>query len=319
MVIGVGVKSQNPLKNHEQSCKDLTMTQALATKELVAIESYIHINYYNKLKKNKSANNHNTIIDDGIILIIHKYCQPLLLRTINALKLSEVTEDSIGYVYSPNNALLKATDERFGINNYKIVVIGACAAGKTSLIMTYTKGDFPHDTVPTVFDSYAHTILIDGKSLQVTFWDTAGAPDYSRLRPLSYPHVDIFIICMDVYDEKENRHKKYKREMWSDIAIDTMALCQEAHKICPGIPCILVGTKTDCRDDEKWKNDCYSRFDMEIFAEVWKCDGYVECSALCNVQSVRDAMEYVLRYAVKFRQSLFETKTKTKKRNCVIL
>ena len=59
----------------------------LLNKELAAISGYIRKNYYKKLKKKESLNR-NTIIDNGIIIIIHNYCKPLLLKCIDARPLS---------------------------------------------------------------------------------------------------------------------------------------------------------------------------------------------------------------------------------------
>ena len=74
---------------------------------------------------------------------------------------------------------------------------------------------------------------------------------------------------MSVYEKKEHRFFDYKHEMWSDLAIDTMAFCQEVQTACPGVPCVLVGTKTDLRLDDNLKDDCYTKEEMELFAEIW--------------------------------------------------
>ena len=42
--------------------------------------------------------------------------------------------------------------------NFKIVVIGDGAVGKTALCEVYAKGKFPHGYSPTVFDSYPREI-----------------------------------------------------------------------------------------------------------------------------------------------------------------
>ena len=36
--------------------------------------------------------------------------------------------------------------------------------------------------------------MCDGKVINLQLWDTAGQEDYDRLRPLSYPGTDIFLV-----------------------------------------------------------------------------------------------------------------------------
>ena len=145
-------------------------------------------------------------------------------------------------------------------NRYKLVIVGADYVGKTCLLFRYTSNVFPDSEgcIPIVFDNCVMDMLVDDKPIQLDLWDTGGGgKGCERLRPLSYLDADIFMICMNVYDDTSCTHQGQrnldKSGMWTDFAVHTMAFCQEIQTFCPGIPRILVGTKTDLRDDKSVK------------------------------------------------------------------
>ncbi|KAK2950507.1 putative Cell division control protein 42 like protein [Blattamonas nauphoetae] len=88
-----------------------------------------------------------------------------------------------------------------GVTEAKVVVIGDGAVGKTCLLLSYTQNTFSDTYVATVFDNYESLQVVDGKTVKLQLWDTAGQEDYDRLRSLSFSETDVFLICFSVIDE----------------------------------------------------------------------------------------------------------------------
>ncbi|KAH8164389.1 hypothetical protein CIB48_g3855 [Xylaria polymorpha] len=171
----------------------------------------------------------------------------------------------------------------------KLVIIGDGACGKTSLLSVFTLGYFP--TVPTVFENYVTDCRVDGKSVQLALWDTAGQEDYERLRPLAYAKAHILLIgfSVDTPDSLDNvKHK------W----------IPEATERCPGVPIILVGLKKDLRDDphtieemRKKSLKFVTERQGEAVAQEIGARKYLECSSLTG-EGVDDVFEAATRAAL---------------------
>jgi cell division control protein 42 len=162
-------------------------------------------------------------------------------------------------------------------NNIKCVVVGDGAVGKTCMLISYSKNEFPKDYVPTVFDNYACVVVIGGEPCTLGLFDTAGQEEYDRLRPLAYPQTDVFLVCFSVVSPASFENVK---EKW----------IPELVHHCPNAAYILVGTQIDLRDDQATLNKLFKTKQRPItlaqatkMAKELKCIMAVECSALTQV------------------------------------
>ncbi|OBZ79316.1 Ras-related protein Rac1 [Grifola frondosa] len=138
----------------------------------------------------------------------------------------------------------------------KCVVVGDGAVGKANMSSNLIHHEclssvesisplvrFPHCSAHQlssmkllVFDNYSANVMVDGKTISLGLWDTAGQEDYDRLRPLSYPQTDVFLICFSLVSPPsyENVRTKWYPEI--------------SHH-APSTSIVLVGTKLDLRED----------------------------------------------------------------------
>lgn len=153
------------------------------------------------------------------------------------------------------------------------------------------------------FDNYSASVMVDNKPISLGLWDTAGQEDYDRLRPLSYPQTDVFLICFSIVTPSSFDNVKAKvrhlmlsnKELAANSAV--MQWYPEIEHHAPGVPIILVGTKLDLRDDPEVREQLRQRkmapiqYEQAVqVAKEIKAVKYLECSALTqrNLKSVFD-------------------------------
>lgn len=188
---------------------------------------------------------------------------------------------------------------------FKFVVVGDGACGKTSLIIAQAGGEFNEHYTPTAFDDYAIEAFINGKTKVLTVCDTAGEDDYNTLRPLSYPDADVFLVC---YSVERPESIKNIREKW----------IPEIRRFCPEVPVMIVGNKKDIRNERENQKLSSSNIDNEGSSSQNHSDALVdleeasacakeyssckllECSAKTK-EGVRNVFDTAIRIAMSHR------------------
>jgi small GTP-binding protein len=178
----------------------------------------------------------------------------------------------------------------------KSVLVGDEAIGKTGCVVTYFTNPFREEHVPTILDSYSTDVVVEDQKITLKVWDTGGSEDYTQLRLDGYTQTDVFVICFSLIAPTSLENAK---NVW----------VPEVKKHCPTTPYILVGLKSDLRDQfaenaaefsaKGWEPIPASKAE-EIKQEIG-ARAYVECSAKLqsNLKEVFDAAIKVVLHPVK--------------------
>nr|CDJ80322.1 Ras domain containing protein [Haemonchus contortus] len=128
--------------------------------------------------------------------------------------------------------------------------------------------------------------------------------DYDRLRPLSYPQTDVFVLCFSIV---------------SPVSFDNVATkwIPEIRQHCPDAPILLVGTKLDLRDETSLRRGAteerppITRSQGQKCAQKIKAVKYLECSALTQ-QGLKQVFEEAVR-------AVMNPKQLKQKKSCMVL
>ncbi len=138
--------------------------------------------------------------------------------------------------------------------------------------------------------------------------DTAGPEDYDRLRPLSYPGSDVFLLVFSVVNPDSFRNVVLK---W----------LPEIRHHNPETPILLCGSKIDLREDKATNEKLRDRGMVPVtyeeglyMAQQCGCIGYVENSALTQ-NGLKDTFDSAIRCAGAYYATDRKHK-REKKNNC---
>ncbi|KAJ5106788.1 P-loop containing nucleoside triphosphate hydrolase protein, partial [Penicillium angulare] len=149
----------------------------------------------------------------------------------------------------------------------KLVIVGD-VCGKTALLIyqAMDKNVFVENLGLTVFEKYEMNVALDGRNVKLDLWDNSGTPDYSRLRAISYPESDIFLICFSIGSANSADNVL---ESWDE----------EVHQFSGDLPILLVGLQKDLRDENPTPEDLVTWEEGDAIRSKIGANAYLECSA----------------------------------------
>ena len=119
----------------------------------------------------------------------------------------------------------------------KILIIGDSTVGKTNFVYKFSEDKFSENYfASTGIELKTTSIQIDGKSIKIQLWDTAGQEKYRAMTKNLYLKSQAIIILFDITNETSFINLKN----WMSQIKES---CGE------DIPILLVGNKTDLEDN----------------------------------------------------------------------
>ena len=164
---------------------------------------------------------------------------------------------------------------------YKIVMLGSGAVGKSAITVQMVSGHFLSSYDPTIEDSYRTTINVNNQDIILNILDTAGQEEFYALRDQYMRSGDGYIIVfsitsvtsfLEVIDIKEQLN---------------IVLVADNNNL---IPIILVGNKCDLEEYRQVQSS-----DAQRLAEEWRVK-YFETSAKnkININRIFEELVYLI-------------------------
>ena len=164
---------------------------------------------------------------------------------------------------------------------YKIVMLGSGAVGKSAITVQMVSGHFLSSYDPTIEDSYRTTININNQDIILNILDTAGQEEFYALRDQYMRSGDGYIIVFSITSITSFLEVNAIKEQLNIILdADNNTL----------IPIILVGNKCDLEEYRQVQSS-----DAQRLAEEWRVK-YFETSAKnkTNINRIFEELVYLI-------------------------
>ena len=172
-----------------------------------------------------------------------------------------------------------------------LTFVGDSGVGKSALVKRYkesgganTTTSTEQETATNPLDAVFIQLRIDGTEYNVQLVDTYSSFDGDEIRALSYQSSNAVVIIFAVDDRKS--FTNVESRWYAEVKSKTK-----------GVPIILCGTKTDCRQGNS--ADHVTAEEAKQLSKNLEMDSYVECAILEN-DSYKEVVQQAANEAKKF-------------------
>ncbi len=121
--------------------------------------------------------------------------------------------------------------------NFKILLAGDDAVGKTCLIRRLVKNEFAQEYKPTLgFEITSYVLQIKEIPITIVIWDIAGQTAFESVRRSYYLGSQGFLLVFNMANRITLRNLEY----W----------VAEIKEVCPDAPIVILGNKSDLPDQK---------------------------------------------------------------------
>jgi len=157
--------------------------------------------------------------------------------------------------------------DKYGTREYKLIVVGSGAVGKSSLTVQLVQHHFLDYCDPTIEDSYQKRVTVDEEMATLDILDTAGQDEYSAMRDQYMRTGEGFLLVFDLTN----------RSTFDDLTQFAEQISRVKDRDADTIPLVVVGNKCDLEQRRAVTTSEAAAFAKSIGAV------YVESSAALRV------------------------------------